>query len=129
MGFFGGNMTILSELHAPFLISWLAVWLFAFGGGLASAFIRIRTIDERLLMPYVSKPLIGTMAGVALALWINGDADPPSIVLASWACLASLFSTPIVTGVLVYISDQERQNSIYQQIQSRFIKSDKGGKS
>lgn len=50
-------------LHAPFLISWFGVWLFAFLGGWASAFIKINEIDNRLQYPFIAKPLIGTVAG------------------------------------------------------------------
>ena len=119
-------MIDLQGLQAPFLISWLEVWLFAFLGGLASAFIMIGDIDRHLQMPYLSKPLIGTTAGMAMALFINGNSDPPPLNLAFWAFVAALCSTPIITGFLVFISDQKRQEALYKSAQSKFIPWHKG---
>ncbi len=114
-------MTDILGLHAPFLISWTAVWLFAFLGGLATAFIRIDEIDGRLSYPFIAKPLIGTVAGVAMAMMINGQAEPPAISLACWAFVGSVCSTPIITGFLVFISDQKRQNELYKSAQDKFV--------
>lgn len=116
-------------LYAPFMLSWIGVWLFAALGGLASAFILIDDIDKRLRMPFIAKPLIGTAAGVVMALFINGDAEPPPANLAFWAFIGSLCSTPLITGLLVFISDQERQNALYKSAQDKFLpwQKDKGG--
>lgn len=110
-----------SGLSAPFLISWLGVWLFAFFGGLASAFIRINDIDVKLSYPIIAKTLIGTTAGVAMAMMINGQAEPPPINLSFWAFVGSICSTPIITGFLVFISDQKRQNQLYKSAQDKFV--------
>ena len=124
-------MINIQELTAPFLLSWTAVWLFSFLGGLASAFIRIADIDKRLLYPFIAKPLIGMTTGMALCLLINGDNDPPSISLAFWGFVGSLCSTPIATGFLIFISDQDRQNALYRSAQDKFlpfkIKDEQGG--
>lgn len=114
-------MMNIQELTAPFLLSWTAVWLFSFLGGIASAFIRIADIDKRLLYPFIAKPLIGMATGLALCLLINGENDPPSISLAFWGFIGSLCSAPIVTGFLIFISDQERQNELYKSAQDRFL--------
>ena len=121
-------MTELSGLHAPFSMSWLGVWLFAFLGGLASALIKIDDIDKRLLLPFLSKPLIGTICGVALAIYINQNANPPPLTLLPWALIGSFISTPIVTGFLVFISDQKRQDAVYNKIKDKYLPS-KGDKS
>lgn len=114
-------MINIQELTAPFLLSWAAVWLFSFLGGLASAFIRIADIDKRLLYPFIAKPLIGMATGLALCLLINGDSDPPSISLAFWGFIGSLCSAPITTGFLIFISDQDRQNQIYSAAKDKFL--------
>lgn len=121
-------MTELQGLSAPFLISWLGVWLFAFLGGLASGFVKISDIDNRLLYPFISKPLIGMTAGVAIAVFINQNAEPPPPTLIFWALMGSLLSTPVVTGFLVFISDQNRQNEIYEQVKDKYLPKSKGGK-
>lgn len=113
-------MVMLQGLHAPFLISWLGVWVFAFLGGLASGFICIDDIDSRLRYPLIAKPLIGTVAGVAMAMMINGQAEPPANSLAFWAFVGSVCSTPIITGFLVFISDQKRQSEFYKSAQNKF---------
>lgn len=118
----------ITGLTAPFLISWLPVWVFATLAGFATAFIRINDIDNRLLYPFISKPLIGVTTGVAIAMILNGQVEPPPISLAFWAFVGSLCSTPIITGFLVFISDQRRQNELYKSAQDKFIPWSKGGK-
>ncbi|OOS03009.1 hypothetical protein SAMN02745664_1393 [Moraxella cuniculi DSM 21768] len=114
-------MTELQGLHAPFLISWLGIWLFAFLGGVASAFIKIADIDKRLIAPFIAKPLIGTICGVGVAIYLNGDNHPPSATLIAWALVGSVFLTPIITGLLVFISDQKRQDEVYQNIKDKYL--------
>lgn len=117
---------ILQGLSAPFLISWLGVWVFAFLGGLASGFIRIDDIDNRLRYPLVAKPLIGTISGVAIATYLNQNIEPPATDLVFWAFVGSLCSTPIICGFLVFISDQKRQNEFYTQTKDRILPKHKG---
>lgn len=114
-------MLEIQGLSAPFLISWLGVWLFAFLGGLASAFIKISDIDVRLKHPFIAKPLIGMTAGVAMAVFINQNAEPPPATLIFWAFIGALVSTPIITGFLVFISDQKRQESIYSKARDKYL--------
>lgn len=114
-------MTQLQGLQAPFLISWLGVWVFALLGGLASGFIKIDDIDNRLRYPLISKPLIGMMSGVAMVSYINKNIEPPPTDLVFWSFVASLCSTPIITGFLVFISDQKRQNEFYTQAKERIL--------
>lgn len=114
-------MTDLQGLHAPFLLSWVGVWAFAFLGGLASAFIKISDIDNRLLYPFVAKPLIGMTAGIVVAVFINQNAEPPATTLIFWAFMGSVFSTPIITGFLVFVSDQKRQEMIYTKARDKYL--------
>lgn len=119
-------MTIIQGLQAPFLISWLGVWVFALLGGLASGFIRIDDIDGRLRYPLIAKPLIGMVSGVAMVTYLNKNIEPPATDLVFWAFVASLCSTPIICGFLVFISDQKRQNDFYNQAKNRLFPKDKG---
>lgn len=114
-------MNLFYETNAPLVASWLSVWLFAFLGGLATAFIKIDEIDGRLRYPFISKPLIGTVAGVAMSVVINGQTEPPPINLSFWAFVGSVCSTPIITGFLIFISDQKRQNEFYESAKDKFI--------
>ena len=124
-------MTDISGLSAPFLLSWLPFWVFCAFGGFASAFIVIGDIDNRLKYPFISKPLIGMMSGVAMVLYLNQNAEPPPSTLLFWGFVTSLLSTPIITGFLVFVSDQKRQDELYKSAQDKFVpwlKSDKSDK-
>lgn len=121
-------MTDILGHHAPFLISWLGVWIFAFLGGLGSAFIKIKDIDNRLMYPFIAKPIIGTICGVAIAVLINQNAEPPPPTLVFWSLLGTLLSTPIITGFLVFISDQDRQNAVYEKAKDKYLPWTKEGK-
>ncbi|MFB6347878.1 hypothetical protein ACFBZI_07705 [Moraxella sp. ZJ142] len=112
---------IIEGLQAPFLTSWLGFWLFSMMGGLASGFVKIDDIDNRLRHPFIAKPLIGTISGMAIAVYLNQNAEPPPPTLLFWAFIASLLSTPIVTGLLVFISDQRRQDQIYSKAKDKFL--------
>lgn len=121
-------MMIFEGVQAPFLISWFGVWVFALLGGLASGFIKIEDIDKRLRYPLFAKPLIGMVSGVAMVTYLNGNVEPPPSDLVFWAFVASLCATPIISGFLVFISDQKRQNEFYESAKSRiFHHHDKGG--
>ena len=55
-------------LPAPFLLSWLDVWIFAAAGGVCAALVKIPEIDKRFGYPPFAKFLIGLFSGVALSL-------------------------------------------------------------
>lgn len=114
-------MEMIQGLIAPFTPSWVGVWVFATLGGIITGFIKIADIDNRLFYPFISKPLIGMTTGVAIAMMINGQSEPPPISLAFWAFFGSVCSTPIITGFLIFISDQNRQNEIYKSAQSKLM--------
>lgn len=112
---------IFSELPAPFTIDWLGVWIIAALGGIAAASIKINDIDKYLKHPTFAKVAIGTTAGVVIAVFINQDAVPPPATLIFWAFVGAVCSTPIVSGFLVFISDQKRQNKLYKSAQDKFL--------
>ena len=108
-------------LVAPFLSSWLGIWVFAMAGGVASAFIRVEEIDRKLFVPFISKPFIGTVFGVGLCMFMSDGVDPPKGALTFWALIVSTCSTPVVAGFLVFISDQKRQNKVYKDLQEKYL--------
>lgn len=101
---------------APFLFSWLGVWVFSIAGGICASFVRITDIDSKLYAAIFAKMFIGTFSGVALCLLIAANAEPPEAALTFWAFAASLFSSPLATGALVYISNQRRLDSIFNRV-------------
>lgn len=104
-----------SDLTAPFLFSWLGVWVFSMAGGICSGFVRIDDIDSKLYFAIFAKIFIGTFSGVALCLLIVGNEEPEA-ALTFWAFFASLFSSPLVAGGLVYISNQRRLDQIFNRV-------------
>lgn len=125
-------MEILKLLHAlpaPFNIEWLPIWIFAGFGAFITAFIMIEDIDNRLRHPFIAKPIIGLGCGMATAIFVNGQTAPPPINLAVWAFVGAVCSNPLLTGLLVFISDQKRQNEFYKSAQDKFLPfGKKGGK-
>lgn len=123
-------MKTLEQLHLlppPFTQEWLAVWIFAFFGAFITAFIMIDDIDNRLRHPFIAKPIIGLWCGMATAIIINGQTTPPPINLAFWAFFGAVCSTPVITGFLVFISDQDRQNELYKKASDKFLPFHKKG--
>ncbi len=104
------------DYTAPFLFSWLGVWVFSLAGGICASFVRIADIDSKLYAAIFAKMFIGTFSGVALCLLIAANAEPPEAALTFWAFAASLFSAPLATGALVYISNQRRLDSIFNRV-------------
>lgn len=114
-------MQFLQGLPAPFNIEWLAMWVFATIGSIITGFIMISDIDNRLRYPFIAKPIIGLGCGMATAIFINGQTAPPPISLAFWAFCGSVCGSPIITGFLVFISDQKRQNEMYKSVQDKYL--------
>lgn len=114
-------LDILRGIPAPFHLDWLPMWVFATFGAFITAFVMIDEIDNRLKHPFVAKIIIGTGSGMAVAIMMNGQTAPPPISLSFWAFVGAMCSSPIVTGFLVFISDQKRQNEVYKQAQDRFL--------
>jgi hypothetical protein len=105
-----------NDFVAPFLFSWLGVWVFAAAGGLCAGFVRITDIDERLNRPILAKFVIGLFWGVALCSLIDAFTSTPQAALTFFALFASCFSAPICAGLMVYLSNQKRLNSAFDQV-------------
>lgn len=112
---------LILKLPAPFSIEWLHIWVFCALGAFATAFIMIDDIDKRLRQPFIAKPIMGLGAGMALAFHINGGQTPPTVSLASVAFMGAVLGSPILTGLCVFISDQNRQNAMYKTLQDKVL--------
>ncbi len=107
-------------LPAPFLLSWLGVWVFAAAGGVCAAFVRIPEIDGRFYHPSVAKSLLGLFSGVAICSLIDNFTDTQSGALAFFAFFASIFSAPLAAGIMVWLSNQKRiDKALNQAVRSR----------
>ena len=95
-------------LPAPFKIEWTGVWMFAIGGGICSAFVKMEQIDKRYYYPALAKFLIGTFSGVAISLLVETFINTRIGFLTFGALFASLFSAPAVAGAMAWLSKQER---------------------
>lgn len=103
-------------LPAPFLLSWLGVWVFAAAGGICAGFIRIPEIDKRFHQPSIAKSLLGLFSGVAICSLIDTFSDTQSGALAFFAFFASIFSAPLAAGVMVWLSNQKRIDKALNQV-------------
>lgn len=103
----------VNNLSPPFVIAWIGVWVFAIAGGFCASFIYVTDVDSKLKNPAITKVFIGTFWGVALCLAIDALTSTPMGALPLFALFASCFSAPLCAGLMVYISDQKRQNEVY----------------
>lgn len=108
-----------SDLSAPFLFSWLGVWLFSGAGGFTAGFIRIDDVDHRLERPKLAKFFIGLFWGVGICLLIDALTGTPQGALTFFALVVSSFATPSTAGAMVWLSNQKRINRALNQITHR----------
>ena|SRR5699024_6118736 len=103
----------LSQLSPPFVVAWIGIWVFAIAGGFCASFIYVTDVDSKLKNPAIAKVVIGTFWGMALCLALDALTSTPMGALPLFALFASCFSAPLCAGLMVYISDQKRQNEVY----------------
>ena len=95
-------------LPAPFSIDWSGVWIFATGGGVCAAFVKMEQIDKRFYYPAFAKFLIGLFSGVAISLFVETFINTSIGFLTFFALFASLFSAPVAAGAMAWLSKQKR---------------------
>lgn len=103
----------MEALSPPFTPKWVGVWVFAVGGGIGASFIHVAEVDKHLKYPTLAKIFLGTFWGMAISLAIDAMTSTPMGAIMLFTVGASSFSAPICAGFMVYISDQRRQNSVY----------------
>lgn len=101
---------------APFLRSWIPVWLFCFAGGVGSIFVKVDNIDARFRYLYVAKPFLGVLGGMSLCLAITDGRDPPEVILSAYAAISSFLSSAILQFVLVLLSSQKNSLAVVNKV-------------
>lgn len=96
-------------MAAPFLLSWVTIWIFALAGGLGSLFFKIPAIDANFRYLLIAKPFLGLFGAMSLCLVMTAGKEPPEGVLAAYAFIAALASAPILQGVLAVASVPRNQ--------------------
>lgn len=103
-------------MGAPFLISWLPVWIFAFAGGLGANFIKIPEIDKHFRYLMIAKPFLGLFGGIALCLLVSDGSEPPQIALTAYALISALLSAPILQGLIAVVTLPKNQIGLLNSI-------------
>lgn len=96
-------------MGAPFLLSWLPIWIFAFAGGLGANFIKIPEIDKHFRYLLLAKPFLGLFGGIALCLLVSDGSEPPEVALTAYALGAALLSAPILQAAIAVVTIPKNQ--------------------
>ena len=119
-------------ITAPFLMSWLPVWIFCMLGGIGSIFVKVDNIDTRFRYLYVAKPFLGVLGGMSLSIAMTDGRDPPEVILSTYAAISSFFSSAILQFVLVLLSSPKNGLKVVNSVSSvqfELPDDNKGGKS
>ena len=103
-------------MGAPFLISWVPVWIFAFAGGLGANFIKIPEIDKHFRYLMLAKPFLGLFGGLALCLRTSDGSEPPQVALTAYALVAALLSAPILQGLIAVVTLPKNQAGFFNSV-------------
>ena len=106
-------------LIAPFMSSWVGVWVFSGAGGIGAGFIIVDEIDIRLKTPRIAKFFIGTTWGVGICLILDGLTSTPLGALTFFALIASSFATPVTAATMIWVGNQKRINKALNQLARR----------
>ena len=117
-------------ITAPFLTSWLPVWIFCMLGGIGSIFVKVDNIDARFRYLYVAKPFLGVLGGMSLSIAMTDGRDPPEVILSTYAAISSFLSSAILQFVLVLLSSPKNSLAVVNKLSPvQFELPDKGGES
>ena len=117
-------------ITAPFLMSWLPVWIFCMLGGIGSIFVKVDNIDARFRYLYVAKPFLGVLGGMSLSIAMTDGRDPPEVILSTYAAISSFLSSAILQFVLVLLSSPKNSLKVVNSVSPvQFEMPDKGGES
>ncbi len=103
----------MASLSPPFTPEWIGVWVFAITGGVGAGFIYVSEVDKHLKYPTLAKVIIGTSWGMVISLAIDALTSTPMGAIMLFTLIVSSFSAPVCAGFMVWISDQKRQNEVY----------------
>ena len=115
-------------ITAPFLLSWLPVWIFSALGGIGSIFVKVDNIDARFRYLYVAKPFLGVLGGMSLSIAMTDGRDPPEVILSTYAAISSFLSSAILQFVLVLLSSPKNSLKVVNSVSPvQFELPDSGG--
>lgn len=115
-------------MAAPFLLSWLPVWIFCMLGGIGSIFVKVDNIDTRFRYLYVAKPFLGVLGGMSLSIAMTDGRDPPEVILSTYAAISSFLSSAILQFVLVLLSSPKNSLAVVNKVSPvQFELPDSGG--
>ena len=115
-------------MAAPFLLSWLPVWIFCVLGGIGSIFVKVDNIDTRFRYLYVAKPFLGVLGGMSLSIAMTDGRDPPEVILSTYAAISSFLSSAILQFVLVLLSSPKNSLKVVNSVSPvQFELPDSGG--
>jgi len=115
-------------ITAPFLVSWLPVWIFSVLGGIGSIFVKVDNIDARFRYLYVAKPFLGILGGMSLSIAMTDGRDPPEVILSTYAAISSFLSSAILQFVLVLLSSPKNSLKVVNSVSPvQFELPDSGG--
>ncbi len=103
-------------ITAPFLTSWLPVWIFSALGGIGSIFVKVDNIDARFRYLYVAKPFLGVLGGMSLSIAMTDGCDPPEVILSTYAAISSFLSSAILQFVLVVFSSPKNSLKVVNSV-------------
>ena len=103
-------------ITAPFLLSWLPVWIFCMLGGIGSIFVKVDNIDARFRYLYVAKPFLGVLGGMSLSIAMTDGRDPPEVILSTYAAISSFLSSAILQFVLVLLSSPKNSLAVVNKV-------------
>ena len=117
-------------MAAPFLLSWLPVWIFCMLGGIGSIFVRVDSIDASFRSLFLAKPFLSVLDSMSLSIAMTDGRDPPEVILSTYAAISSFLSSAILQFVLVLLSSPKNSLKVVNSVSPvQFEMPDKGGES